>query len=1028
MAMLAPTAAPGRPLDGLALGPLRAAEGGPPRRELAGVPLRAARGRWLCVRLAAPAQPVLLVAGQVPRWPDTAVPAAPAGDGSWLAWVYVGAQVRALLLDGPAAQLEPARCLGAEVFDTLPAAADAAPAMRTAAQLERLGVRELREVAFEPDAQWPLRATGADPQLRFERLAGGTRWQLVFTLAVDAAGAAGTAPPAPVVYWAGAGGFTADATVRCTPLSPPAPPTPGARAPGPTEYHATLPSGTRWRLDPLAAPGRFRLDALACTRAEPAPAMRWLAGPLQWLRDQRPWRGPADLRPAHQLRPLGDDPREGEGRWLATGDDPQWQLPGRLPAGWYMLELELALPAARARAVAYLDSGIGGPAAHSLLLRDGQLAKRLLWLPRPAALRLDPVAAPGEIGLRHFRLQRVSAAFAASRMRSKLAAARAAAISTDAGASTYALWRAYCALFEPRHEGSLSYAEWIAAVEQPALPSAAAQAARAAAWPQRPLVSILLPVFDPPPALLAECIASVQAQTWPHWQLCIADDASTDPRVAELLAQAAAQDARIRVTRRARNGHIAEASNSALALAEGEFVALLDHDDTLAPHALFSVVEALQARPGAQIVYSDEDKLDEHGARCDPFFKPDWSPDLLRAQNYVSHLGTYRRALVLAAGGFRPGFEGSQDYDLLLRCVERVADAADIVHVPRVLYHWRKTATSTAAAHEQKPYATEAARRALQERADAAGRGVQVSVVAPGLYRDRWPIPDPAPLVTLIVPTRDGLDVLRPCIESVLHRTTYRRYEILVVDNRSEEPATLEWLAALAQRHPGTVRVLAHDAPFNFAAINNAAVAQARGEIVGLLNNDVEVLSPDWLTEMVSHAVRPDVGCVGAKLYYPDDTVQHAGVVLGIGGVAGHSHKYFPRDSEGYFSRLRTVHEVSAVTAAVMVLRKAVWLQAGGMDAERLHVAFNDVDFCLKVRALGLRNLFTPWAELVHHESKTRGTDADAAQRERFEREVRTMRSRWGRVLDGDPYYNPNLTLVREDYSLGTHRASGAPT
>jgi GT2 family glycosyltransferase len=380
---------------------------------------------------------------------------------------------------------------------------------------------------------------------------------------------------------------------------------------------------------------------------------------------------------------------------------------------------------------------------------------------------------------------------------------------------------------------------------------------------------------------------------------------------------------------------------------------------------------------------------------------------------------------VQSVGGFRAGFDGSQDYDLLLRCAAQVGEPADIVHVPRVLYHWRKTATSTATAHAQKPYATEAARRALQERADAAGFGVQVEVVAPGLYRDRWPLPDPAPLVTLIVPTRDRLDLLRPCIESVLQRTTYPNYEILVVDNRSREPATLEWLDQQVHRHPGRLRVVPHDAPFNFAAINNAAAAQAHGDLLALLNNDVEVLSPGWLGELVSHAVRPDVGCVGAKLYYPDHTIQHAGVVLGIGGVAGHSHKYVVGTSDGYFNRLRAVHEVSAVTAAVLVVRKSVWCDAGGMDADDLHVAFNDVDFCLKVRSLGYRNLVSPWAELVHHESKTRGADNDVAKRERFVREVQTMQARWGRLLQRDPYYNPNLTMVREDYSLGAISATG---
>ncbi|HEX5515658.1 MAG TPA: glycosyltransferase family 2 protein, partial [Gammaproteobacteria bacterium] len=347
-----------------------------------------------------------------------------------------------------------------------------------------------------------------------------------------------------------------------------------------------------------------------------------------------------------------------------------------------------------------------------------------------------------------------------------------------------------------------------------------------------------------------------------------------------------------------------------------------------------------------------------------------------------------------------------------------VRDPQDVLHVPQILYHWRAVEGSTAAGHDNKDYATDAARRALQEYFDACHPGVEVSISGPGLYRHRWPLPNPAPLVSLIVPTRDSYDILKTCIESILSRTTYPHYEILLVDNQSTCPQTLAYMAQLAD--DPRVQVLRYDQPFNYSAINNFAAREAQGTLIGLINNDVEVLNADWLGEMVRHAVRSEIGCVGAKLYYPDGTLQHCGVVLGIGGVAGHSHKYFPGDTPGYFSRLRIVHNVSAVTGAALVLRKEVFDAVGGLDEQGLAVAFNDVDLCLKVMAAGFRNLWTPFAELIHHESKSRGLDQTPEKQARFRAECEVMQQRWGELLRKDPCSNPNLTLLREDYSLST--------
>jgi glycosyltransferase involved in cell wall biosynthesis len=563
------------------------------------------------------------------------------------------------------------------------------------------------------------------------------------------------------------------------------------------------------------------------------------------------------------------------------------------------------------------------------------------------------------------------------------------------------------------------YADWIAQVEQPRVPSRAAQAAALTLGGWLPRFSIVMPTYNTDPALLRACLDSVLDQGYAHWELCIADDASTNPAVRAVLDDYATRDERIKLRYRAANGHIVAASNSALELASGDFIVLLDHDDVLAAHALYAVARALQQRPSAQLLYSDEDKLDVNGERTAPYFKPDFSPDLLYSQNYFSHLGVYRRTLVLAVGGFRPGYEGSQDYDLVLRCVERVQDPRDIVHISEVLYHWRMAEGSTAAGHDRKSYASDAGQRALQDHFDRRGAGVVVSVTAPGIYRHQWPLPADAPLVSLVVPTRDGYAMLKMCIESILERTSYTHYEILIVDNQSTCALTLAYLEKL--QVAGKARVLRYDAPFNYSAINNFAARHARGTLIGLINNDVEVIDGQWLGELVSHAVRADIGCVGAKLYYPNETIQHAGVVCGLGGVANHAHRHFRRDSPGYFGRLWTIHNVSAVTAAVVLLRKSVFDEVGGLDEQGLPVAFNDVDLCLKVMQAGYRNVWTPYAELYHHESVSRGTDETPEKRARFRGEVAVMQERWAALLARDPYYNPNLTREREDFSLAVN-------
>jgi glycosyltransferase involved in cell wall biosynthesis len=531
-----------------------------------------------------------------------------------------------------------------------------------------------------------------------------------------------------------------------------------------------------------------------------------------------------------------------------------------------------------------------------------------------------------------------------------------------------------------------------------------------------PRISVVMPVYNTPEVFLRCAIDSVIDQLYPHWELCIADDASPEPQVRQVLEEYTTRESRIRVIYREENGHISAASNSALTLATGEFVALLDHDDELPPHALYLVANEIETHPDADIVYSDEDKIDEAGNRYDPHFKPDVNPELLYSQNYISHLGVYRRSLVEAVGGFRVGYEGSQDYDLLLRCYARTQPAR-VRHIPRVLYHWRAVSGSTARAVAEKSYAAEAARRALEDYFHSRGEEAEVTHgTVPTTYRVQFPLPQPQPLVSIIIPTRNGVQLLRTCVSSVLEKTRYEAYEIVIVDNQSDEPATLAYLDEL--RAHLRCRVLRYDAPFNFSAINNFAVRKARGEFVLLLNNDTEVITPEWLDELVMWGSREGIGAVGCKLLYPNGTIQHAGIVLGMRSLAGHYHKNFPGNSPGYFGRMATVHEVGGNTAACLLVRRDTYLAVGGLDEENLRVAFNDVDFCLKLRQAGLRNLWTPYAVLYHHESKTRGLADTPAKWARAQTEVEYMKSYWGDTLLYDPAYSPNLTLQHEDLSL----------
>ena len=791
-----------------------------------------------------------------------------------------------------------------------------------------------------------------------------------------------------------------------------------------------------------------RLARKAVPKLPPEEAARWVAAAIPALVDRRRRRHVREtlvqnaaggvggivtsrgmvLRPAW-LPARGVEARGGDSSaWTAMDADPQFRLVGleSLAGEWVRVSLTLRGGGRNSPPVLYFDAGSGMSEVGSVRLptpsRTVPEVSRVLRLPPGLkAVRLDPLADPGEFQLEAVRVEPLGTRKAALEMLERLGrpvsrvsrlreAWRVAALARVGQSDALnALVGDYEFILQ---DDAAAYADWCetaeaAPVEWPALTAKVEQ------WQTRPLISVLMPVYNTPATLLDEAIRSVVAQVYPHWELCIVDDASTAAHVSSQLASWARQDRRIKVMNRASNGHISLASNDALKMATGMHVALLDHDDRLHPLALYAVAEVLAARPELGLVYTDEDKLDGAGRRLNPYFKCDFNPELMLAQNMVCHLGVYRTDLLRDLGGFRVGLEGAQDWDLALRVYERVG-LEGIHHISRVLYHWRMHAGSTALAAAEKSYAAVAGRRAVQDHLARTGRaGIVVPAPEiPSLNRVRFALPNPPPHVTLIIPTRDRADVLRTCLSSLVERTRYPSWDALVVDNGTVQPEALQLLGSL---DPKRFRVIRDDSPFNYSALNNRAVAKARGELICLLNNDIEVLTPDWLEELVSFAVQPGVGAVGARLWYPDGRLQHGGVVLGVGGVAGHAHKLLPRGKPGYFGRAVLHQSFSAVTAACLLVRKALYEQVGGLD-ESLAVAFNDVDFCLRVRTAGCRNVWTPYAELVHHESVSRGHEDTPEKVARFHAEHGKMRERWDSLLEGDPAYSPHLSRRSEGF------------
>ncbi|MBL1229653.1 glycosyltransferase family 2 protein [Enterococcus sp. BWB1-3] len=553
------------------------------------------------------------------------------------------------------------------------------------------------------------------------------------------------------------------------------------------------------------------------------------------------------------------------------------------------------------------------------------------------------------------------------------------------------------------------YLEWIEKNEQPLQQTAELK--------NQVLISVVIPVYNVEVRWLDKCIQSIKDQTYTNWELCIADDASTNKELLDALAAYEKSDSRIKVVFRKENGHICKATNSALEIAEGEFVALLDNDDELAPNALYEVAALLNEHPELNLIYTDEDKIDESGTRSDPAFKPQWSPDLLMGTNYISHLGVYRRSIIEEIGGLREGFEGAQDYDLVLRFTEKTAPET-IAHIPKVLYHWRMLDTSTAANQGSKNYAFLAGQKALQEALNRRGiAGSVESGAANGLYRVTYDIPEKE-MVSIIIPTRNGYKDLKRCVDSIVEKTEYPNFEIIVADNGSDEAQMEELYSHYETMLGDRFTKLSIDIPFNFSKINNLAAKEAKGKYLLFLNNDTKVINMNWLTNMVSLAQFDHVGTVGAKLYYENNTIQHAGVIVGLGGVAGHGHHTYPKGDFGYFGKLVVNTDYLAVTAACVMIKKTDFDQLNGFDEEFV-VAYNDVDLCIRVYdELGKYNVFAADTELYHYESQSRGYEDTPEKQERFLQEAERFRRRWPDYVENDPFYNPNLTVSGGDFTV----------
>lgn len=755
-------------------------------------------------------------------------------------------------------------------------------------------------------------------------------------------------------------------------------------------------------------------------------SLKWrLGAPLRAVRQLlRPRR--LDASALIPIKHLVATPSSRPGTWTSTGNDPQLLAPCLFPQGWLRIRLHMRT-SVQSRVEIHIDNGLGfreDACLERIQLRRVVKREFYAYLKQPAcALRLDPLDAEGEFSLEEFSVEHVPAPKAffgalgrklrllyqyqvmGRTFRNGLVMLARGDLAGVRDKILLGLNRATAASYE-MYDRIQAYADWC---DRTALTAEDREAMRAevAAMVGPPVISILTPVYNTPAEYLRLAIDSVRRQIYPHWELCLADDASTEPHVRAILDEYAAADSRIRVTYRPSNGNIAMASNTALSMARGEYVALLDHDDELAEQALFRMAQAIVSDRDIDFLYSDEDKLELDGSRVDPFFKPDWSPEYFLSCMYTCHLGVYRTKLVREIGGFRPEFDTAQDYDMALRLVAR---APKIHHVSDVLYHWRKLPTSTAASHAAKPRAHEVSRRAVQSYLDSIGKPARV-LPGPvtGFHRVRYKIQG-QPLVSIVLPTAGRrarirgreTSYLATCVDSVRERSTYKNYEIVAIDNND---LCEELVRFLVDRN---VRRVSFTEPFNLASKMNLGAAKALGDYLLFLNDDIEVMAPDWIESMLEYAQQPEIGAVGAKLFFPDGRLQHVGVTI-LDRNPGHPFYGTAGENPGYFCGNVVARNYSAVTGACLMTRAEVFQQSGGFS-EALPLNYNDVDLCLRIREMGLRIVYVPYASLYHHES--------ASKEGVHQSELEAFRELWVEKLARDPYYNPNLTNLYSDFRV----------
>lgn len=573
------------------------------------------------------------------------------------------------------------------------------------------------------------------------------------------------------------------------------------------------------------------------------------------------------------------------------------------------------------------------------------------------------------------------------------------------------LWKKYILLllgFRPEKQNILNplkksqYNLWLK--EQP-------QKVRLKKLDYNPLISVIIPVYNVDPIYLKECVDSILNQSYQNFEVCLVDDASNSEETLAAL-RLYESNSKIKVKYRKKNGHISRASNDALKMAKGKFVALMDNDDLLPKDALYEIVKELNKDKKLDMIYTDEDKIDTDGKRCQPNFKPDYSPDTLMSLNYISHLCVIRRSIIEKVGGFRTGYEGAQDYDLYLRIVEQTSR---IAHIPKVLYHWRIIEGSTAKNISSKNYALDNGKKAIEDALKRRGIKGDVSIAKNCPYYCTHYKVNGNPKATIIIPTKDLAKVTEVCLRSIYEKTTYKNYEVIVVNNRSEKPETFALFEKYRKNYQN-FRVIDADFEFNYSKINNYAVDQSKSDFIVLLNNDIEIISPDWLEQMIGYAAQKHVGAVGAKLLYPNNTVQHAGVILGV-GVASHLYCKAARDFVAWGGKLAVPYNFSAVTGACLVVSREKWNEVGGLD-ENLKVAYNDIDFNIKLLQNGYYNVCLSNIELYHHESVSRGSDKSGEKKKRFDSEQRYMYEKWEKVIKNDPFYNKNLTRRTAGYLL----------